>query len=318
MFTRTSKILLVVPLFFALLAWSADSIALEDFSRGLDAGFWQLKEKSNRAYLASAKDDDTSTPARAYTAASTAQWTFSIIPYLWLPNVNGALKYNIPPGAGGSPDVEVGQNNFLENLQALIMISGDARRERWSVFTDLIYLDFSDQNSTVQTINFGGNIVNSSVNIATNSSLWGIAWTLAAGYTVNIVDDVMLDVFGGFRYFEISASTDWQLAVLITGPGAGQTFPETGDVSEHMTFWDGVIGIRGRVPIGKNWSIPYYLDVGVGSSNLTWQGLLGGAYTFKWGGLTLAYRTLFYDQKDDKFLQDLRFSGPTLGVTFRF
>jgi len=32
----------------------------------------------------------------------------------------------------------------------------------------------------------------------------------------------------------------------------------------------------------------------------------------------LVYRDLYFDQKDDKFIQDLRFSGPALGVTFRF
>ncbi len=319
MLKHTSKILLVVILFFAVPAWAAEGIVIADFSRGLDAGVWQPKGKSFKADFAIAKDDDTSTSAQAYTAVPMAQWSFSIIPYLWLPNVNGTLKYNIPPGAGGSPDVEVGPNNYLENLQALIMISGEVRRDRWSVFTDLIYLDFADQDSSVQTINFGGSLVSSSVNVSTSSSFRGIAWTLATGYAVDIGKDVMLDAFGGMRYFEITASTDWQLATSITGPETGQTFPRTGGVSKGMTFLDGVVGIRGRVSLGNsNWSIPYYLDVGAGSSKLTWQGLLGGAYSFKWGGLTLAYRTLFYDQKDDKFIQNLRFSGPTCGVTFRF
>ncbi len=34
--------------------------------------------------------------------------------------------------------------------------------------------------------------------------------------------------------------------------------------------------------------------------------------------LTLTYRHLYYDQKDEKLIQDMRFSGPSLGVTFRF
>ncbi len=322
MLTRALRILLVC-LFFTEPVWAEESILIADISNGLDTGDvsagWQPKEKSVKADLAFAKADDISASAQAYTAASSAQWSFSITPYLWLPNVNGTLKYNIPPGAGGSPDVEVGPNNYLENLQTLIMISGEARMDRWSMFTDLIYLDFADQDSSVQTINFGGNLVSSSVNVATSSSFRGVAWTLATGYAVDIGKDVMLDVFGGFRYFEISASTDWQLATTITGPGAGQTFPRAGGVSGSMTFWDGVVGIRGRVPLCKSsWSIPYYLDVGTGSSNLTWQGLLGVAYSFRWGGLTLAYRTLYYDQKDDKFLQNLRFSGPTFGIMFRF
>ena len=36
------------------------------------------------------------------------EWKFSITPYLWLPNIDGTLKYSVPPGAAGSPEVEVG------------------------------------------------------------------------------------------------------------------------------------------------------------------------------------------------------------------
>jgi len=323
MFTRTSKILLIAVLFFTGTAWAEESMVIANFSGALNDGGvpvgWLLDKNYAMADFIVAKDDEISSSPQADIAASTAKWSFSITPYLWLPNVNGTLKYNIPPGAGGSPDVEVGPNSYLENLQAVIMISGEARRERWSVFTDLIYLSFADQDSSVKTVNFGGNLVSSSANVTTSSSFRGIAWTLAAGYAVETGKDVMLDVIGGLRYFEISASTDWQLVTSVTGPGGGQTFPRTGGVSEGMNLLDGIVGVRGRVSLGNNnWSIPYYLDVGTGSSNLTWQWLLGVAYSFKWGGVTLAYRDLFYDQKDDKFLQDLRFSGPTLGVTFRF
>ena len=259
-------------------------------------------------------------PAHAQSAAPADQWTFSITPYLWLPNVNGTLKYNIPPGAGGSPEVETGPNDYLQNLQALIMISGEARKDRWSVFTDIIYLDFSKEESSVKAIDFGGTLVSSSLNLATSSSLRGTSWTLGAGYAVQTGKAAMLDVFGGLRYFDLAASTDWQLAtdITVTG-GGGLTFPRTGGISRQMELWDGIVGVRGRVTLGSSdWSIPYYLDIGMGSSSLTYQWMLGIAYSFKWGGVTLAFRDIYFDQKDDEFLRNLRFSGPALGVTFRF
>jgi hypothetical protein len=187
------------------------------------------------------------------------------------------------------------------------------------VFTDVIYLDFSSEDSGVKSIDFGGNRVSSSANVSTDSSLKGAAWTLGAGYAVLPGRPVEMDVFGGLRYFGLHASTDWQLTATVTGPGGGQSFPRTGSVSERLDLWDGIVGVKGRIWIGRsNWSIPYYLDVGTGSSSLTWQGMLGVAYTYKWIGVTLAYRHLYYDQKDDKLIQDMRFSGPALGVTFRF
>jgi hypothetical protein len=247
--------------------------------------------------------------------APAATWTFSITPYLWLPTIDGTLKYNIPPGAGGSPTVEVGPNDY----QFAMMISGDVRKGRWSAFTDLIYLNFSTAKSAVQSVDFGGSSVSSSANVATSTSVRGMIWTLGAGYALLPERPVTLDLFGGLRYAGLEASTDWQLAVDVTGPGSGQTFPRAGSISERMDLWDGIIGVKGRFWFGSsNWSIPYYLDAGTGSSTLTWQGMLGVAYSFKWGEVTLAYRNLYYDQKDDKLLQDMRFSGPEFGATFRF
>ncbi len=46
--------------------------------------------------------------------------------------------------------------------------------------------------------------------------------------------------------------------------------------------------------------------------------MLGVAYSFKWGAVTLTYRNLYYDQKGDKLIQNMHLSGPALGVTFRF
>jgi len=247
------------------------------------------------------------------------EWKFSITPYLWLPNIDGTLKYSVPPGAAGSPEVEVGPNDYLEALNMVIMISGEARKNRFSVFTDFIYLDFSDEESSVKSVNFGGSLVSSSANVSTDSSLKGAAWTLGAGYAVLPGRPVELDVFGGLRYFGLEASTDWQLTATVTGPGTGQTFPRTGSVSQREDLWDGIVGIRGRIWLGgSGWSIPYYSDVGTGSSSLTWQGMIGIAYSYKWFGATLAYRYLYYDQKDDKLIQEVRFSGPALGVSFRF
>ena len=33
-------------------------------------------------------------------ASAEEVWSFSLTPYLWLPNINGTLKYAIPPGGG--------------------------------------------------------------------------------------------------------------------------------------------------------------------------------------------------------------------------
>ena len=46
--------------------------------------------------------------------------------------------------------------------------------------------------------------------------------------------------------------------------------------------------------------------------------MLGIAYSFDRIDVKLVYRHLYFDQGSDNLIQDMRFSGPALGVTFRF
>jgi opacity protein-like surface antigen len=253
------------------------------------------------------------------TASAQEQWSFALTPYLWLPNINGTLKYSLPPGGNGAPEAAVGPNDYLQNLQAALMLAAEARNGKWSVVSDLIYLDFGSQESSVKAVNFGGPVVDTSLSTSARSSLTGVQWMLAGGYTMIQTPSGTLDLLGGFRYLGIEATTDWQLAGTVNGPGGGQTFPASGSIAQRTDLWDAIVGVRGRVRLGDGrWFAPYHLDVGAGSSRLTWQGAAGIAYAFKWGDATLGYRHLYYDQSGDKLVQNFRFSGPSVGVSFRF
>ena len=245
-------------------------------------------------------------------------WTFSLTPYIWLPNINGQLKYAIPPGGGGRPEVDTGPNNYLENLSFALMLAGEARKGKWSAFTDLIYLDFDSEKSAVKAVNFGGDRVSTTLNSSTRSSLTGVAWTFGGGYTVAESPKHRLDLLGGVRYFGLKASSDWQLGAAVNGPN-GQTFAASGSISQREDLWDVIIGLRGRLKLGEGaWFVPYYLDAGTGSSALTAQALAGVGYAFKWGERVATYRYVLYDMGGDKLLQDIRFAGPAVGATFRF
>jgi len=103
-------------------------------------------------------------------------------------------------------------------------------------------------------------------------------------------------------------------------PGdSGQSFASSGSASDRVDLWDGIVGVRGAIGLGSGkWAIPYYLDVGTGSSALTWQGTAGIEYRYSWGDLQLLYRYLYYDMKGDKLLQNVSFQGPAIGANFRF
>jgi hypothetical protein len=95
--------------------------------------------------------------------------------------------------------------------------------------------------------------------------------------------------------------------------------PAQGRIADEQDYWDALIGIRGRAAIGESrWSLEYYLDMGPGSSDLTWQGLAGVTYTYGWGDLMLVYRHLIYDEGTDGLMNNFRFTGPAFGARFHF
>ena len=86
-----------------------------------------------------------------------------------------------------------------------------------------------------------------------------------------------------------------------------------------VDLFDGIIGARGRLGFGNSpWFVPYYIDVGAGSSDLTWQGAVGVGYGFRWGDIVFSYKYLYYDVGDDKFIQELKLGGFAIGANFRF
>lgn len=255
----------------------------------------------------------------AQSAPDADSWSYSVTPYLWLPNVNGDLKYDISEG-DGALDVEIGPNDYLSNLQLTLMVSGEARKGRFSLVSDLVYLDFSGEESNVSSVDFGdgGIPVDASFNVDTETSLKGLEWTVAAGCAMSGNPDATLDLIAGVRYLSLDTSAGWSLTGTVTGPGPGQTFARTGRVSTEADLWDGIVGLRGRVKLGDRWNMPYYADAGAGSSSLTWQAMLGVTYSYGWGDIGLVYRHLEWQQDDDELVQDLRFDGPAFSATFRF
>ena len=81
---------------------------------------------------------------------------------------------------------------------------------------------------------------------------------------------------------------------------------------------DAIVAVRGRFAFSPDWSLRYHLDFGTGDSDFAWQAAGGLVWDQSWGNVKLFYRHLAYDQKKDALLKDFSFSGPLLGVGFRF
>ncbi|HMA88765.1 MAG TPA: hypothetical protein VKP89_08480 [Burkholderiales bacterium] len=257
-------------------------------------------------------------------AQSTDHWTYSIMPYLWLPSVDGKLNY-APPGAGGnSPNVSVDASTLLDNLAFAAMVNGEARKSRWLIATDVIYLDLHSADSKVRSVDFNPgpgpvNISTTGLDAGTSSKLRGLVWTMVGGYAAIQEPRARLDLIGGFRYLDLKATTDWQLAATVTGPAGSASFGRTGGVNQSESVWSGIVGAKGRVGLGEGkWFANYYADLGGGSSIFTWQGAAGIGYAYSWGEIILDYRYLYYSQSGDKLIDNMSFGGFALGANFRF
>ena len=257
-------------------------------------------------------------------AVAQEQWKLSLMPYLWLPSMDGTLRFGPPPAGGSAPNVSVDADTLLGALDFAFMINAEARKGRWFVATDLIALDLSSDTSYVKSIDFNPgsgpvNVTNTSLDLATESDLKGTVWTLLGGYSVVHSPDATFSVLGGFRSANFEATTNWVLSATVAGPAGSAAFARTGGVTKSASLLDGIVGVSGRAKLGSgNWFLPYHLDVGGGDSKLTWQGMAGVGYSYKWGDLLLAYRYLSYETSGNNLVEDLKLGGVGLGVNFRF
>lgn len=253
-------------------------------------------------------------------AQDSDKWQFQVTPYLWLPTIGGDVNHEPPPGGGGSggPGVEVGPTDWLDLLNGAALLNGSMRKGRFSISADFVWLSMESDKDQVKSVS-DGTVVDVSANLSTETDLNGVTWTLVGGYTLWEEDKSIVDLIAGVRYFDLDITTNWNLSVDITGPGGGVVLPAQGSIESNTELWNGLVGVHGQFGIGEGkWSVPYYLDVGTGDSDLTWQAMAGFAYSYQWGDLMLVYRHLYFDEGGDGLMEDFSFTGPAFGARFRF
>jgi len=245
-------------------------------------------------------------------AARAGDWQFSLTPYLWLPNIEGNGTTDRPPDSG-QPAFEVGPVDYLDNLDFVLMLAGEARRENWSLRADVIYLDFSNQRSAVKTISGPGGEVEIPLNAGTTSSFTGLESQLTLGYWVVDQPKRSVEIFGGLRYLDVDFDLDWEFDAPL------DLLPQSGHIEQRANPLDAIVGANARFGLGDGkWFVPLHADIGTGESSLTWQLSAGVGYSFTWGDLLLVYRHLEYQQEDGDLLEGLALSGPAFGASFRF
>ena len=246
-------------------------------------------------------------PAEAAGAAPDDARKYKFAIYGWLPDIRGTLNQEIP---GSGDTLAIDADTLLDNLDMTAMLAFEARRgEHWSILADLIYLDEGAEASGVVTVPDIPELV-----LDAEARLDLKAWIVSLGGARTIVERerATLRVLFAVRYFNMDTDLDLRFE--------GEIPPELSQANftNEATLWDGVIGVQGRLHLGKHWFVPYHLDAGTGESDFTWQAMAGFGYRFRWGSVFGVYRALEYDQGSSKPVEDFRFAGPALAVNIRF
>lgn len=264
-----------------------------------------------------------SAPARAQAIAQQGL-SFSVTPYLWLPMIGGSLNYHLPEGKAGSASIDLDPTDYLAGLNFAGMINAEARYNRFSVLTDLMYVNLSSSVSTLRTSNLAvlpGNPVTTTGKLDVSTRVGTGIWGLSGGYTVLEGAWGHLDAIAGFRLLFVDSTANHNGSLTFAGP-RGETstvFGPTGSLSLSRDLWNGIGGLRARIQIPhSNFYLPFYGDAGAGGSNLTWQVAGGVGYKAGWADLTLAWRYLAFNQSSNDVVKSLTLNGPYLAATFKF
>ena len=254
------------------------------------------------------------TPVCAIAEAAADRWEWDATVYLWLPTLDGDTSF--PPDDDG-PSIDVSADQILDGIEFVFMGALEGRRGAWGVATDVVYLDLGASRKAMRDFGIGRTDIPAGVTADMTLDVTGWLWTVHGTRTVIDEDAIAMNALAGARMLTLEEQLQW------TFNGDISTLPLTersGGSRAKETQWDAVVGIKGRATLGAehHWSIPYYLDVGTGESDLTWQGMVGLSYSFDTIAVTGVWRYLDYDLGDSASIQSLTLNGPALGITFRF
>jgi len=224
---------------------------------------------------------------------SADQWQYDFQVYLW----GATLKANTTTGES----VVLTFGDLVSNLDFVVMTTLGARKNKFSMLADVIYMDLSD--SQKHDGEFLGRPVSGKLELSLSN--WVI--NMVGGY--NLVDSGknVFDIAAGARYLDAKLEATWKVSDL----------KKKNSSEEH--FWDAVVGIKGRHYYPDGYYFNYYADVGGGDSKYTFQGVANFAYDYKKFTGIVGYRYLKWDfGNGSDALDDLVIHGPYVSAKWSF
>ena len=253
-------------------------------------------------------------PVAAQAETTGDSWEYQATIYLWLPSIGGDTSF---PSRSGGSSVDVSAEDVLDALEMAFMGTIGAKKGKWGVWSDLVYADFGASKDGSRDFTIGNVEIPAGVNAHLSLDLTAWIWTVAGTYEIAKTPKYTSDLLFGARYLDVTETLDWTISGDISGlPPVSRS----GSSEVDPNYWDGIVGVKGVAYLGNEhkWFIPYYLDVGTGQSDLTWQVNAGIGYRYNWGALVATWRYLDYEFDSDDRVQSLNLNGPLFGASFQW
>jgi hypothetical protein len=234
--------------------------------------------------------------AQAQTTSPDA-WQFELTPYLWAAGFSGWARVG-----ERTPTVKFDADfsDVWRNLNIGVMGTFEARKGRWAIVFDTIYVKLSRTSNPI----LGGELG--------TAKLTGDETILQLAGAYRVLDSAVIpvDALVGIRFTDLYADLSFsQSALLPNGPGR----------SESTNWTDGFFGVRAAYVFSDRWSVVGYADAGTGGTKYSWQLYVGVNYTIsKTITAKLGYRVLTQKYEKTDFLYNVRTSGVFAGVGIRF
>lgn len=223
-----------------------------------------------------------------------AKWEVEFSSNLWLPETT--TRFGTPNGVA---ETVLSVGDALDSLDLGVMFTLSARKNRWGMAADIVYLNLEADEATPFGLLYDRLESETTLFIP---SIYGFytAWDWEGG---------ALDVGLGARY------VDSDVDVHLTAGAA----PEA-RTSQGESWADPLVAIRARGQLGEKWIASLGLDAGGGGNTEgTWQAvaLVGYQMTDSWtirGG----YRHLYIARDTSEGPYDFEMSGVILGLAYQF
>lgn len=232
-------------------------------------------------------------PVPVVMAQESADFRWSITPYVWAPTTVIDLSYQGTDIGGGVINV----SDVMDKIDTALMLNVEYGKGHWSVFADLTYVDASDTVvrplTTVDT-RFEQFLLDAGVS-------W---WPRGVGSSLNVI--------AGVRH------TGSDNRFTFTGTPNGMPL---GSLRSNDDVNDALLGLRYRFNFTDRWNLYTRGDYSFGGTDGTFLLSANFAYTVgksQQNQFMFGYQYKESKLKDGDLTTDITFHGPNVGFNFRF